>query len=70
MDPGRKDILREALDTRRRKEALEQALGRSVRKREANFSTYIGIMSELREIARSEKSSVEDAARKVLGEKD
>lgn len=70
MDPGHKDILRDALATRRRKESLEQAVGRSVRKREADFSVYVGIMSELRELARSEGSSVEEAARKVLGEKD
>ena len=64
------EILKEALETKQRKEELERAVGRAIRRRNLEFKTYVGILSELRAIARKEKVSLDDAARKLLEEED
>jgi len=66
MEAQHIEILREAVETRRRKESLEQAVGRVARKRELDFSDYVGIMSEVRERALAEKKTVDEAARVLL----
>lgn len=64
------EILKEALETKQRKEELERAVGRVIRRRNLEFKTYVEVMSELREIARREKVSLDDAARRLLEEED
>lgn len=70
MGPEHLEILREALETRQRKEELERAVGRAVRRRNLDFKTYVELLSELREIARKDKASLDDVARKLLEKKD
>ncbi len=70
MEPALLDVLREAVRTRQRKEELERAIGRALRRREMDFKVYVQIMSELREVAEADKVSIDDAATKLLGEKE
>lgn len=70
MDLERLEILREALETRQRKEELERAVGRAIRRRNLEFKIYIDILSELREASRRDKVSLDDAARKLLEKED
>lgn len=67
MEKERLDALREAVESRRRKEPLEEAVGRVARKRGLDFSAYVNIMSEVRELAREEGKTVDEAAKMVLG---
>lgn len=68
MEEQHLEILREAVETHRRKESLEQAVGRVARKRGLDFSAYVGIMSEVRERARVDKKPVDEAAKVLLRE--
>ena len=70
MEPELLSVLREAVKIRQRKEELDRAIGRALRRRQMNFDVYVKIMSELRELAKDEKISVDDAATKLLGEKE
>ena len=70
MEPELLSVLREAVKIRQRKEELDRAIGRALRRREMDFDVYVKIMSELRELAKDEKISVDDAATKLLGEKE
>jgi len=58
--------LREAVESRRRKETLEEAVGRVARKRDLDFSAYVNIMSEVRERARDDGKTVDEAAEAIL----
>jgi hypothetical protein len=68
MEPELIDVLREAVRIRHRKEELERAIGRALRRREMDFDAYVRLVSELREGAAVSKVSVEDFAKKVLAE--
>jgi hypothetical protein len=68
MDPSRLDILREALEIQRRKEPFERALGRAVRRHDLDFSIYVQMVAEIRDLALSNRVPLETAARKLLGE--
>ncbi len=70
MDPELLDVLREAVQTRQRKEELERAIGRALRRHDLEFKAYVQIMSELRELAKADKLSVEEAADRLLGKKE
>jgi hypothetical protein len=65
MDPAIKDVLIEAAKTRQRKEPAERAVGRAVRRRGMDYEFYIAAMSDLRDMAASEKIEVEDALKKL-----
>ncbi len=54
------------METRRRKESLEEALGRVARKRGLDFSAYVNMMSDVRERARHDRVTVEEAAKRIL----
>jgi hypothetical protein len=54
----------------RRRETFEEALGRTARKRGLDFSGYVRIISEVRELARSKGTDPESAARDMLRESD
>lgn len=70
MDSELVDILKEALETRQRKEELDRAVGRAVRRRNLDFKVYVQIMSEVRDLSNSEKMDRVDAARKLVGQPD
>ena len=57
----------EALNTQLRKEPFEKALGRTLRRRGLDFDRYVDIMGEIRERARKDRISLEDAARLIAG---
>ena len=70
MDQGRLEVLREARKIRQRKEELERAIGRAVRKSGRDFQYYVDTISELRELAASKGVSIDQVAEKLLMKKD
>jgi hypothetical protein len=68
MDSSQLEILREALETQQRKETFERALGRAVRRHDLDFSVYVQMVAEVRDLAQSNSTALETAARKLLGE--
>jgi len=62
------DILREALQTQQRNEALERTLGRTVRRHGLDFQKYLEIIYEVRERADKKGIAMEDAAGAILDE--
>jgi len=66
MEPEQLEVIRDALEHMRDREELEQAIGRTVRKRGLSFEFYIQLMGEIRELARREGVSVEKAAKRLL----
>jgi uncharacterized protein with ATP-grasp and redox domains len=68
MEPALLDILREALATRQRKETLERAIGKAVRRNNLDFGVYIKITSELRKLSEKGKVSPEDIAQSLVSE--
>jgi hypothetical protein len=65
MDQAIKEVLIEAARTRQRKEPVERAVGRAVRRRGMDYQSYIVAMSDLRCLAASEKIGVEEALKKL-----
>jgi seryl-tRNA synthetase len=65
MDQAIKEILIEAARTRQRKEPVERAVGRAVRRRGMDFQSYIAAMSDLRDMAASQKVDLEKALKKL-----
>ncbi|MDD1767728.1 MAG: hypothetical protein LUQ27_04080 [Methanomassiliicoccales archaeon] len=61
-----KDIIEEALSQTRKTLAFEQTLGKAMRKREMDFDAYVRLMSEIRDLARKQKISVEEAAESLV----
>jgi len=66
MDPPQLAILREALEIQQRKETFERALGRAVRRHDLEFSVYVRMVSEIRDLAVSNRVPLETAARSLL----
>jgi uncharacterized protein with ATP-grasp and redox domains len=66
MEPALLDILREALATRQRKETLERAIGKAVRRNNLDFGVYIKITSELRELSKKGQVDPEDIAESLV----
>ena len=64
------EILRDAHRTRQRKEPVERAVGRAVRRRDLGFDAYIRLMSELREFAASRKVDLDVALATLSEEED
>jgi hypothetical protein len=65
MDQAIKEVLIEAARTRQRKEPVERAVGRAVRRRGMDYQSYIAAMSDLRDLAASEKIEVDEALKKL-----
>ena len=67
MDSSQLEILREALEIQQRKETFERALGRAVRRRDLDFSVYVQMVAEVRDLALSNSVPLETAVRRILG---
>lgn len=68
MEPALLDILREALANKQRKETLERAIGKAVRRNNLDFGVYIKITSELRELSKKRQVDPEDIAKSLVSE--
>ena len=68
MEPELIEVLREAFETRQRKEELDRSIGRALRRRGIGFEAYVKITSELRELAGKKRVSLDDAAREILAQ--
>lgn len=69
MDPEAVSIVREAVRTRLRDETMERSVGRTVRRRGLDFSRYVQVMSDLRDLAKERKSTVDEVAEQLAEEK-
>lgn len=67
MDSSQLVILREALEIQQRKETFERALGRAIRRHDVDFSVYVQMVAEVRDLALSNSVPLETAARRLLG---
>lgn len=68
MDKETVSIVREAVRTRLRNETIERSVGRAVRRRGMDFSRYIQVMSDLRDLAKGRKVTLDEAAEALSGE--
>lgn len=68
MEPALLDILREAVETKQRKEDLDRSLGRALRRHDMSFDVYVKMISELRELAAKEGVPLDDIARRILAQ--
>lgn len=68
MEPELLEILREAFETRQRKEELDRSIGRALRRHDIGFEAYVKMISELRELAGRKGVSIDDAAREILAQ--
>jgi hypothetical protein len=66
MEPELIEVLREAFETKQRKEELDRSIGRALRRRDMGFEAYVKITSGLRELACGKGMSLDDAAREIL----
>jgi DNA-binding winged helix-turn-helix (wHTH) protein len=69
MDPDAVSIVREAVRTRLRDETIERSVGRTVRRRGLDFSRYVQVMSDLRDLAKERKSTTDAVAEGLAEEK-
>jgi hypothetical protein len=67
MDSAHLAILKEALETIQRKEELDRAVGRAVRRRGLDFKSYVDIMGEVRDLARAKGLGAIEAAKLLVG---
>ncbi len=67
LGPADRELLKDALDIKLRKEELEHALGRVLRKRGMDFERYVIITSALRE-AKKKDEGLESAALRLISE--
>ncbi len=67
LEPADRELLKEALDVRLRREELEHALGRVLRKRGKDFERYVVITSALREERRKDED-LKAAALRLISE--
>ncbi|MFQ6107291.1 MAG: hypothetical protein ACE5QF_06880 [Thermoplasmata archaeon] len=64
----RNEVVRDALRRKRKKETLEGAIGKAVRRSGGTYQDYIEIMSYIREKKELERLTLLDAARRVAEE--
>lgn len=57
-----------SLESRRKDETFERALGKAIRRRRLSFTDYVEAISLIRERARSSRVSLEEAAADILSE--
>lgn len=62
------EVVRDALRHRHKKETLERAIGKAVRRIGGSYEDYIEIMSYIREKREAEKLDLLEAARKIADE--
>jgi len=68
MEPKLLDILKEAIETRQRKEELDRSIGRALRRHDMNFKEFVMMTSELRELSGKKGISIDDLARELLSQ--
>jgi len=66
MDNERLEVLEEAQKIRQRKEDMERAIGRALRKTSHDFQYYVALVSELREMAASKGVSIDQVVEGLL----
>jgi hypothetical protein len=65
LSPADVDVIRKARRTMRKREDLESAIGRVLRERGGGYDRYIAVVGALREEARRQGISLDEAARKL-----
>ncbi|HTY46310.1 MAG TPA: hypothetical protein VMB46_01445 [Methanomassiliicoccales archaeon] len=57
-----REALRRAVESQRRDEPFEKSLGRALRANDLDYDAYISLVSELRDLAKRKKTTLESAA--------
>lgn len=68
MDPEAASVVREAVGTRLRDETIERSIGRTIRRRGLDFSRYIQVVGDLRDLAKERKVTPDEAAEALAEE--
>ncbi len=68
MGPELLAILKEAVDTKQRKEDLDRSIGRALRRHDMDFNAFVKMTSELRELACKKGISTDEAAKEILAQ--
>ncbi len=63
-----RELLRKAVEKRLRKETLEHALGKELRRAGLGYDVYVSLMSEVRDVALDRKIDVLEAAKTMVTE--
>ncbi len=64
-----REALRRAVESQRRDEPFERSLGRALRAAGLDYDAYISLVSELRDLSKRKKTTIESAAM-MLAEQD
>ena len=62
------EIIAEALKDMHKRETLEEAVGRVVRKHGGKYEDYLRIMADIRDLAYSKEVTPLEAAREIAGQ--
>ena len=62
------EIIAVALKDNHKKETLEEAVGRAVRRNGGKYEDYLRIMADIRELAYSKEITAEEAAKELSGQ--
>lgn len=65
---NKSEVVRDALRHKRKKETLERAIGKAVRRIGGSYEDYIEVMSYIREKREADKLDLLEAARKIADE--
>jgi len=65
MTPEEKEVLRDAVDKKRRDEPFESSLARQVKNHGLTYDDYIHLVSDVRDVAKQKEIGVEEAARQL-----
>jgi len=68
LSPEERTFLLDALERRQRKEDLETSLGKALRRKKGSYDLYISIMAKVREEARRNNVSKDEAARALTAQ--
>ena len=64
------ECLRSAVEKRRKDEPFERSLGRALRNEGLDFTVYVKLVSEIRELAKSKKIDLDAAALELAAQEE
>ncbi len=65
MTPEERQAVRDAADKKRKDEFFESSLARQVKNQGLSYDDYIRLISDIRDLAKRNEISLEDAAREL-----
>jgi hypothetical protein len=65
MKPEEKQVLRDAVEKKRKDEPFESSLGRQIKNHDLSYEDYIRLISDIRDFAKQNEVDLEEAARQI-----